>query len=334
MNVQHQIIISLGSNLGDRKDYIQKCIDTIHQQVGTVIKVSSLYESESWGFQSNSFYNAVAVLHSEKKPQKILKSFQKIEKQLGRIPKTHQEYEARTIDIDILAIDDLIFNEEQLTVPHHALDKRNFVLQPLQELLPFWKHPKTQATISELIVHCTDNGFCKRVDSLIAPLHNFNLEQYNYIAIEGNIGAGKTTLAHKMAQDFNAKTVLERFADNPFLPKFYKDQNRYAFPLEMSFLADRYQQITDDLAQFDLFKDFIVRALNNDVLANENLGLDEEQYVFTEVKNVTSQYILGCISTFLKEPYGEEIDSLQDALDEVLDYLEDSVKLTLSSTYL
>lgn len=258
MNVQHQIIISLGSNLGDRKDYIQKCIDTIHQQVGTVIKVSSLYESESWGFQSNSFYNAVAVLHSEKKPQKILKSFQKIEKQLGRIPKTHQEYEARTIDIDILAIDDLIINEELLIVPHHALDKRNFVLQPLQELLPFWKHPKTQAIISELIVHCNDNGFCKRVDSLIAPLHNFNLEQYNYIAIEGNIGAGKTTLAHKIAQDFNAKTVLERFADNPFLPKFYKDQNRYAFPLEMSFLADRYQQITDDLAQFDLFKDFIV----------------------------------------------------------------------------
>jgi deoxyadenosine/deoxycytidine kinase len=61
-----------------------------------------------------------------------------------------------------------------------------------------------------------------------------------------------------MAQDFNAKVVMERFADNPFLPKFYKDQNRYAFPLEMSFLADRYQQITDDLSQFDLFKDFVI----------------------------------------------------------------------------
>ena len=81
---------------------------------------------------------------------------------------------------------------------------------------------------------------------------------YNYIAIEGNIGAGKTTLTTKIAEDFNAKTVLERFADNPFLPKFYEDQNRYAFPLEMSFLADRYQQIADDLAQFDLFKDFII----------------------------------------------------------------------------
>ena len=61
-----------------------------------------------------------------------------------------------------------------------------------------------------------------------------------------------------MSDDFNAKMVLERFADNPFLPKFYKDKERYAFPLEMSFLADRYQQLSDDLAQFDLFKNFIV----------------------------------------------------------------------------
>jgi deoxyadenosine/deoxycytidine kinase len=89
-------------------------------------------------------------------------------------------------------------------------------------------------------------------------LEKIKLDSLNYIAIEGNIGAGKTTLVGKIAEDFNAKTVLERFADNPFLPKFYKDQNRYAFPLEMSFLADRYQQISDDLAQFDLFKDFIV----------------------------------------------------------------------------
>ncbi len=61
-----------------------------------------------------------------------------------------------------------------------------------------------------------------------------------------------------MAHDFNAKLILERFADNPFLPKFYDDASRYAFPLEMSFLADRYQQISDDLLQLDLFKDFIV----------------------------------------------------------------------------
>jgi deoxyadenosine/deoxycytidine kinase len=78
------------------------------------------------------------------------------------------------------------------------------------------------------------------------------------LAIEGNIGAGKTTLASRISKDFNAKLILERFADNPFLPKFYEDQSRYAFPLEMSFLADRYQQFVEDTTQLDLFKKFMV----------------------------------------------------------------------------
>ena len=103
-----------------------------------------------------------------------------------------------------------------------------------------------------------DKSNCKVIQKLTSPLEEINLSKFNYIAIEGNIGAGKTTLTHKLAHDFNAKTVLERFAENPFLPKFYEDQSRFAFPLEMSFLADRYQQISDDLAQFDLFKDFII----------------------------------------------------------------------------
>jgi deoxyadenosine/deoxycytidine kinase len=90
------------------------------------------------------------------------------------------------------------------------------------------------------------------------PKKNLHLDQFKYLAIEGNIGAGKTSLATLISEDFNAKLVLERFKDNPFLPKFYKDQNRYAFPLEMSFLADRYQQLLDDISQYDLFKEFIV----------------------------------------------------------------------------
>lgn len=67
---------------------------------------------------------------------------------------------------------------------------------------------------------------------------------YNYIAVEGNIGSGKTTLANKLAFEFNAELVLEQFADNEFLPKFYSDQRRYAFTLEMSFLAERYSQLS------------------------------------------------------------------------------------------
>ncbi len=79
-----------------------------------------------------------------------------------------------------------------------------------------------------------------------------------YLVIEGNIGAGKTSLCHKIAEDKNAKLILEQFADNPFLPKFYKNPDRYSFPLELSFLADRYNQLKKNLDSFDLFSELIV----------------------------------------------------------------------------
>jgi deoxyadenosine/deoxycytidine kinase len=78
--------------------------------------------------------------------------------------------------------------------------------------------------------------------------------KYDYIVIEGNIGTGKTSLAKKISEDFNCRLVLERFADNPFLPLFYEHQSRYAFALELSFLADRYQQLNDELTPRELFQ--------------------------------------------------------------------------------
>ena len=81
---------------------------------------------------------------------------------------------------------------------------------------------------------------------------------YNFIAIEGNIGAGKTSLAKMLANDFNARLILEQFEENSFLPKFYKEPEKYAFPLEMSFLASRYAQLKDVLGTLDLFKKFTV----------------------------------------------------------------------------
>ena len=258
MNQQHKIVLSLGSNLGNRQQNLIDCIIALHQKVGTVVKASSYYESDAWGFKSNPFFNCIVVIHSTKNALKILKSIQKIEKNLGRIKLESSEYEARIIDIDIISFDEEVIELHNLIVPHQHLQARKFVLLPLQEVLSDWKHPVLNKSVSELLIVCTDKGNCLKIDKLNFPLQKINLQKFNYIAIEGNIGAGKTTLTTKIADDFNAKTVLERFADNPFLPKFYKDQNRYAFPLEMSFLADRYQQISDDLAQFDLFKDFII----------------------------------------------------------------------------
>lgn len=82
--------------------------------------------------------------------------------------------------------------------------------------------------------------------------------EYSFIAIEGNIGSGKTSLSKMISEEFGAKLILEQFADNPFLPKFYEDQKKYAFPLEMSFLAERYQQFNDETSQPDLFSPFII----------------------------------------------------------------------------
>src|SRR5215469_3924996 len=77
---------------------------------------------------------------------------------------------------------------------------------------------------------------------------------YHYITIEGNIGAGKTTLAHLLARQYNARLILEQFADNPFLPKFYKDPAQYAFPLELFFMAERYKQLKELVHTADLFQ--------------------------------------------------------------------------------
>ena len=76
---------------------------------------------------------------------------------------------------------------------------------------------------------------------------------YDYVVIEGNIGTGKTSLASRIARDYDTRLILERFADNPFLPKFYENPARYAFPLELSFLADRYSQLKNDIANMELF---------------------------------------------------------------------------------
>jgi 2-amino-4-hydroxy-6-hydroxymethyldihydropteridine diphosphokinase len=258
MKTQHQVVLSIGSNQGNRLKNIEHCIQLIHNELGTVVKVSKLYETPSWGFDSEAFYNASVVVHSFESPSKILAHALHIEKIMGRKRATGLGYQSRIIDIDLIAFDQEIIDSESLKIPHPLMPDRKFVLMPMLDLNLNWVHPILNQTVLELLETTDDKSDCKSIQELSSPIEKIDLEQFNFVAFEGNIGAGKTTLATKIAEDFNAKMVLERFADNPFLPKFYKDQSRYAFPLEMSFLADRYKQLSDDLSQFDLFKDFIV----------------------------------------------------------------------------
>ncbi len=104
-----------------------------------------------------------------------------------------------------------------------------------------------------------------------------NPGKYNYISIEGNIGAGKTSLATRISDDFNAKLILEQFEENSFLPKFYKEPDKYAFPLELSFLAERFEQLKKDLTRRDLFKAFTISdyfIFKSFIFARKNLPDD------------------------------------------------------------
>lgn len=254
-----KVYIGLGSNKGDKFRNIQLAIDEIHRRIGFVLKISRVYKSEAVGFEGDSFLNACICVETFLKASPLMKTLLSIEKELGRKRSTAKGYESRSIDLDILYYDNEIINLKSLTVPHPELHKRKFVLAPLVDIAPELEHPMLNKVNTQLLEKCKDKSDVEPINIWLKnPSKAYDFSLYNYVAIEGNIGAGKTSLATRMSHEFNAKLILERFADNPFLPKFYKEPQRYAFTLEMSFLADRYQQISDDLSQLDLFKDFII----------------------------------------------------------------------------
>lgn len=258
MRAQHQVILSIGSNQGKRLETIKQCIALIHEEIGTVIQVSRVYETAAWGFDSDAFFNCALVMHSHLSAEEVLLKALAIEQKLGRIRQNASGYQSRIIDVDLIAFDEEIIETQTLTIPHPLMQDRKFVLLPFQDLKINWKHPILNKTISELVAISSDKGDCVAVADLENPLEQFSFKKGLYIAFEGNIGAGKTTLATKISEDFNTKTLFERFAENSFLEKFYKDQERYAFPLELSFLVDRHQQLLDNLASYNLQKDSLV----------------------------------------------------------------------------
>lgn len=257
MKTAHITYLSLGSNQGNRLENIQKALILIDEHIGDILQIASVYETASWGFESENFYNTCIKVSTFYPANKVLSILLSIENKLGRIRTDTKNYIDRSIDLDILLFDQEIIISKTLTIPHPKMLERKFVLVPLAEIADYVLHPIAKKEIKSCLKQCADMGaISKTTRQLIKPISI--LEKYNYIAIEGNIGSGKTSLTTKMASHYNAKVVLERFAENPFLPKFYEDKERYAFPLEMSFLADRYQQLMDDLAQFDLFKNCII----------------------------------------------------------------------------
>lgn len=240
--------IALGSNKGDKHKNLQNAINAIHARIATVTSISKLYKTPALGFDSAHFLNCCITLQTSLAPEYVLEMLLQIETDLGRTRTQTDVYEARVIDLDVILVDNAIINTKTLQVPHPEMHKRKFVLQPLCDIAQHVLHPAFKVDVQQLLLQCEDVSEIESTTlELKNPIQNYSFNAFKYMAIEGNIGAGKTSLATLIGQDFNAELILERFADNPFLTKFYNDAERYAFPLEMAFLADRYQQATAHL---------------------------------------------------------------------------------------
>ncbi len=148
------IYLSLGSNLGDRVQNLRQAGQLIAKQVGGLLKVSKIYQSEAWGYSSsNDFYNCCLSAISHMEPLELLDTLMKIETSLGRVRKGGG-YSDRLIDIDLLFYGDTILEQPRLTLPHPAIATRRFVLLPLTDIAAELVHPVSGLTIKEMLESC------------------------------------------------------------------------------------------------------------------------------------------------------------------------------------
>ena len=155
----------LGSNLGNRLQNIETACTSLQNTAGTITGRSSVYESEPWGFESDAnFINQVIHMKTYLSPELLLAKVSETEKKAGRIRTRNSGYESRVIDIDILFYDDRVIRSTDLIIPHPRLHLRNFVLEPLMELIPDFIHPGLNKTIRELKNMCEDIAWVRKMN--------------------------------------------------------------------------------------------------------------------------------------------------------------------------
>ncbi|MCX8081499.1 MAG: 2-amino-4-hydroxy-6-hydroxymethyldihydropteridine diphosphokinase [Bacteroidia bacterium] len=222
--------IGLGSNLGFRHDNILRALYWMKNLISRNVRLSSIYTSPPMGFSSkNKFLNAVAELKTEMPPEKVYAYLKQIEDRIhpeNKKRNAKNQYSDRYIDLDIITYSGPPVMSEQLIIPHPRFKQRDFVCVPLLELNPNLQDPITKEPLK--------NFLPKK-----PKVKSWKGAHQKLICIEGNIGAGKTTLMNKIKKK-NSQKIYERYEENPWLAKFYADKVRYAYRTECWFLKERH----------------------------------------------------------------------------------------------
>lgn len=155
--MKHICFLSIGSNLGDKILNMHNAISHLSSSFD-IIKTSSLYYTESWGYKDDDYINCVLKVKTSLAPLLLLKELINIEKKMGRIENKTNQYQARQIDLDILFYDNIISDLDTLKIPHPQLYYRNFVLVPFNQIEPSFQCPVTNKTISKLLSECPDES--------------------------------------------------------------------------------------------------------------------------------------------------------------------------------
>ena len=163
--MKYKVLISLGSNKGNRKENLEKAILQTQNQLGDVIAISPIYESPSWGYEDEAYLNNAICLVTNVEPIALMEALLDIENNLGRVRCENTSYQAREIDLDIILIEGLVIMHPKLEVPHPRMNLRKFVLKPLVDIAPNWEHEKEQLPLTDLLLKCEDQSTIKLFSS-------------------------------------------------------------------------------------------------------------------------------------------------------------------------